>query len=64
LAVKVEFASFPAAAAMLPGLLASGLVVEIAEAEYRDAVNLIPAPTPIPEGDTLPVLPSLPRFRR
>ena len=34
LAVKVEFTSFPAAAAMLPGLLASGLVVEIAEAEY------------------------------
>lgn len=34
LAVKVEFAAFPAAAAMLPGLLESGLVVEIAEAEY------------------------------
>jgi hypothetical protein len=29
-----------------------------------DAVLLIPSPTPIPEGDTFPVLPSLPRFRR
>ena len=28
------------------------------------AVLPIPTPTPIPEGDTFPVLPSLPRFRR
>jgi hypothetical protein len=29
-----------------------------------DAATVIPLPTPIPEGDTFPVLPSLPRFRR
>lgn len=29
-----------------------------------DAVNLIPLPTPIWEGDTIPVSPSNPRFRR
>lgn len=39
LAVKPEFTAFPAAAAMLPDLLASGQVVEISEAEYLAAMN-------------------------
>lgn len=34
LAVNEEFTKFPAAAAMLPNLLASGAVEEIAAAEY------------------------------
>jgi hypothetical protein len=34
LAVRQEFAEFPAAAAILPGLLASGQVEEITQAEY------------------------------
>jgi hypothetical protein len=38
LAVRQEFSEFPAAAAILPDLLASGQVVEIGEAEYRAAV--------------------------
>jgi len=38
LAVRQEFTEFPAAAAILPDLLASGQVVEIGEAEYRAAV--------------------------
>lgn len=38
LAVKPEFTAFPAAAAMLTDLLASGQVVEITEAEYRAAL--------------------------
>ena len=39
LAVKQEFAEFPAAAAILPGLLASGAVEEIGEAVYMAAVT-------------------------
>jgi hypothetical protein len=35
LAVRAEFASYPAVAAMLPDLLASGSVEEIAAAEYQ-----------------------------
>jgi hypothetical protein len=42
LAVKPEFTEFPAAAAMLPDLLASGQVVEITEAEYRAALPQVP----------------------
>ena len=42
LAVRQEFTEFPAAAAILPGLLASGQVVEISEAEYRAAVTVAP----------------------
>lgn len=39
LAVRQEFTEFPAAAAILPDLLASGQVVEITEAEYRAAIT-------------------------
>jgi hypothetical protein len=39
LAVNTEFAEFPAAAAILPDLLASGAVEEIDEATYRAAVS-------------------------
>jgi len=39
LAVKPEFAEFPAAAAILPGLLASGAVEEIDRATYMAAVS-------------------------
>jgi hypothetical protein len=39
LAVRPEFAEFPAAAAILPGLLASGAVEEIDRAAYMAAVN-------------------------
>lgn len=42
LSVRQEFAEFPAAAAILPDLLASGQVVEISEAEYRAAVTVAP----------------------
>jgi hypothetical protein len=38
LAVRQEFAEFPAAAAMLPELLASGAVEEITRAEYLAAL--------------------------
>lgn len=38
LAVRDEFCSFPAAAEMLPQLLASGAVEEITEADYRAAM--------------------------
>ena len=44
LAVRAEFGEYPAVAAVLPGLLASGAVTEIAEAEYRAAVE---APSPV-----------------
>lgn len=37
LAVSAEFTEFPAAAAMLPDLLASGAVEEITAAEYQPA---------------------------
>jgi len=37
LSVPGEFAEFPAAAAVLPGLLASGAVEEITAAEYEPA---------------------------
>ena len=40
LSVRHEFTEFPAAAAILPGLLASGQVVEISEAEYRAAITV------------------------
>jgi len=39
LAVNTEFTEFPAAAAILPGLLASGAVEEIDRATYMAAVN-------------------------
>jgi hypothetical protein len=42
LAVRQEFTEFPAAAALLPDLLASGQVVEISEAEYRAAITVAP----------------------
>jgi len=42
LSVRQEFTEFPAAAAILPDLLASGQVVEISEAEYRAAVTVAP----------------------
>lgn len=42
LAVRQEFTEFPAAAAILPDLLASGQVVEISEADYRAAVTVAP----------------------
>jgi hypothetical protein len=42
LAVKPEFTEFPAAAAMLPDLLASGQVVEITDAEYRASLPQTP----------------------
>lgn len=38
LAVRQEFAQFPAAAAIIPQLLSGGLVHEINEAEYRAAI--------------------------
>lgn len=38
LGVKPEFTEFPATAAILPDLLASGAVEEITEADYRAAV--------------------------
>jgi hypothetical protein len=44
LAVRQEFADFPAAAAVLPVLLENGSVVEISEAEYRLAVMLPESP--------------------
>jgi hypothetical protein len=44
LAVRAEFAEYPAAAAALPGLLASGAVTEITEADYRAAVEF---PSPV-----------------
>jgi hypothetical protein len=37
LAVRVDFCDFEAAAAILPGLLASGAVEEISRAEYQPA---------------------------
>ena len=65
LAVHDAFTAFSVASVMLPQLLSAGAVAEIDAAEYKIALaRLIPAPTPIPEGDTFPVLPSLPRFRR
>jgi hypothetical protein len=39
LAVRAEFCDYEAVAAVLPGLLASGTVVEISESEYRAAVS-------------------------
>jgi hypothetical protein len=39
LAVRLEFAEFPAAAAMLPDLLANGAVEEIDAATYHGVVN-------------------------
>jgi hypothetical protein len=39
LAVRKEFADFPAAAAMLPDLLASGAVEQISEADYQAAIS-------------------------
>ena len=44
LAVNDEFVAYPAAAEMLPQLLASGAVEEITEAEYRAAVE---SPSPV-----------------
>jgi hypothetical protein len=40
LAVNTEFTEFPAAAAILPGLLASGAVEEIDRATYMVAVTV------------------------
>ena len=48
LAVRQEFTEFPAAAALLPGLLASGAVVEIGEAEYRAAITVAPVMLTMP----------------
>lgn len=42
LSVQNEFAEFPAAAQLLPQLLASGAVEEISEAEYRAALPSLP----------------------
>ena len=42
LAVKNEFCSYEAVAAVLPQLLASGAVEEISEAEYRAALPSVP----------------------
>jgi hypothetical protein len=42
LAVHDEFVEFPAAAAVLPDLLASGVVDEISEATYAAAVKRTP----------------------
>ena len=42
LAVKNEFCSYEAVAAVLPQLLASGAVEEISEAEYRAALPSLP----------------------
>lgn len=44
LAVNDEFVAYPAAAEMLPQLLASGAVEEITEAEYGAAVE---SPSPV-----------------
>jgi hypothetical protein len=44
LAVNDEFVAYPAAAEMLPQLLASGAVTEITEADYRAAVK---SPSPV-----------------
>ena len=44
LAVNDEFCEYPAAAEMLPQLLASGAVSEMTEAEYRAAVE---SPSPV-----------------
>lgn len=44
LAVRQEFTEFPAAAALLPGLLESGAVVEITEGEYRKAITSAVSP--------------------
>lgn len=38
LAVHDEFATWEPAASMLPGLIAQGMVEEIAESQYRDAL--------------------------
>ena len=42
----------------------SVLLPNVEVVPIADAVNLIPLPTPIPEGDTFPVSPSNPRFQR
>lgn len=42
LAVKDEFCTYEAVAAVLPQLLASGAVEEISEAEYRAALPSLP----------------------
>jgi len=42
LAVNTEFTEFPAAAAILPDLLASGAVEEIDRATYMAAVTVLP----------------------
>lgn len=42
LAVRQEFAEFPAAAAMLPELLASGQIEEIDAATYMAAIHRLP----------------------
>jgi hypothetical protein len=44
LAVNNEFVAYPAAAEMLPELLARGAVEEITEADYRAAVE---SPSPV-----------------
>jgi hypothetical protein len=41
LSVRQEFAEYPAAAAILPGLIASGAVEEIDEATYQAAVAAV-----------------------
>ena len=42
LAVNADFVAYPAAAEMLPQLLASGAVTEITEAQYRAAMPQVP----------------------
>lgn len=65
LAVNDEFCTYSVAKDLLPQLLAGGVVQEIDAATYKSALDrLIPLPTPIPEGDTLPVSPSNQRFQR
>lgn len=44
LAVRAEFAEYPAVAAVLPGLLASGAVEEITEQAYRSVLPESPSP--------------------
>ena len=44
LAVNDEFVAYPAAAEMLPQLLASGAVEEITEEAYRSALPEAPSP--------------------
>ena len=44
LAVKGEFCTYDAVAAVLPQLLASGAVEEISEADYRAALPSLPTP--------------------